>query len=136
HTHRFLGLGRLRLLDDVFHLVQVARPRDAPAAYRAVVGEHALARRLHAGYRALVRLGRLHQLPGAGPAWKAAEVQVVAHQVQKRVRPNERPGAEEGVPVSPRRRGLLGEMQAGAGVARGVSVGRLVAGVDHDADLV
>ena len=133
HDQSLLRLGGRGLLDDGVDLVQALAPRHMAPANGAVVGQQALSGCLDGRDGAGFCRSDCHQQLGAVLAG-AADVEVVADQVQKRVAPHEFPGAVDGVAMATRL--CLGdEMEAPHVLPGYLGVGFLVARVDHNRDL-
>ena len=134
HLQGLLRLAGGRLLDDILDLVKVISEGDSPPADGPVVGEHVLAGRLHGGDGAALRLRLLDDLlrTTLGPA---ADVEVVADEVEERLVAGEGVGQPEGMAIAA---GLfLFEEDEPAGVlAGGLGIGALIARADDQGDLV
>ena len=88
HDEALLGLGRRRLFDDGFHLVQIGAPSNAAAADDAVIRQHGFARRLHRRDGTTLAPRLLDDLLSAAERLTAG-VKVVADQVQERLAADE-----------------------------------------------
>ena len=106
----------------------------ALAAHAPIVGEQALAGRLHGRYGAILGLGHSHQRFGAALLVRT-NIQVVAHQMQERVLPDEVPGAVDRVRVAAWL-GLMDKPNSSGVIANHLLEGDLVTRTDNDANLL
>ena len=127
------GLGGGGLFDHRFHPVEAGAARHAAAGYRAEPGQQVLPGCLDSGDRARLGFGQFHQALGA--ALRRADIQVVAHQVEKGIAAGKFARAVDGVAVS-ERLGLRNEADGAAMTPCRLGVAFFVAGPDDHADLL
>ena len=124
----FRGSG---LLHHGFHAVQVRTARIAAAADSAELREQPFAGHLDGGYGALLGAGTVHQ--PSGTAFRAGDVQMIAHQVEERTVAGKLPRGPDGSAITGGP-GLGEETQASGMLAGGLPVAIFVARENHHAD--
>jgi hypothetical protein len=120
-------------LDDGVDAVEVRAAGEALTAGRAVMRQEIFTGGLYSGDGAGMGFGDLNQLLGAAFCG-AANIKVVADQMEEGVVAYEIARAEDGVPIA-EGLGLGNEAEASGVVARDARVRRFVAGADYDGDL-
>ena len=88
HDQLLLRFRRGGFLQDFFDHVEMGPVGHAFASHGAVIRQQALPRRLHRRNGGVLRRRDVHQLLGATPLF-AAQVKMIAHQVEKRFVSNE-----------------------------------------------
>ena len=134
HDQLLLGAGGRGFFQYPLDAIQTAAAGDGRAADGPVVAEHALAGGLHGGDRTVFRPGRLDQLLRAAPRL-AADVEVVAHQVQEGLPADQRGRAMQGLAITAGA-GLFDEDQQPRVVAGRFAIDLLAAAADDDAHLL
>jgi len=129
-----LGLSGRRLFEDGVNPVEGIIAGNALSANGAELGEQTFAGGLHGGDGALFCLGEGDDLCGAA-ASVAADVQMVADEMEERLAANEIAGAPDGVAVAARLV-LLNEADASGVITGNLRIDIGVAGTDDNADLL
>jgi len=127
-----LGFGGSGLFHDGLDAVEILAAGDALAADRTIAGEQVLTRGLHRRNGARLRFRHIDQLLRAALRG-AADIKVVADQMQERILLDEVAGAQHGVAVAQRFR-LRNQAQAPGVIARHTRVRRFVSGRNDDAN--
>src|SRR5262249_19225936 len=134
HNQGLLGQAGGWFFDHVLDLIEVGPAGNAAAAGSTVIRQHVLPRGLDGGDGRVFGDGAFDDLGGAAEG-AAAEVQVIADEVQEGAAGGELTGEPQRVAVAQRLR-LLDEDESTDVGPRCLSVGGLIAGTDDEGDLV